>query len=100
MSIGLAVIHGHSMIPSFAPGEVVLVKYSAPFNVGDVVLINFTHRTDIKRVKEVLGSRVFVQGDNEAVSIDSRNYGPVKNDLIIGKVVYRFPRWLRIGRKD
>lgn len=100
MSIGLAIIHGHSMIPSYAPGEVVLVKYGVPCEVGDVVLINFTHRTDIKRVKEILGSRVFVQGDNEAVSIDSRNYGPVKNDLIIGKVIYRFPRWLRIGRKD
>lgn len=100
MSIGLAVIHGHSMIPSYAPREVVLVKYGAQFTVGDVVLIEFTHRTDIKRVKEILGSRVFVQGDHEAVSIDSRNYGPIKNDLIIGKVIYRFPRWLRIGGKD
>lgn len=88
------------MIPSYAPGEVVLVKYGAQFTVGDVVLIEFTHRTDIKRVKEILGSRVFVQGDHEAVSIDSRNYGPIKNDLIIGKVIYRFPRWLRIGGKD
>ena len=100
MGIGLAVIHGHSMIPSYAPGEVVLVKYGAQFTVGDVVLIEFTHRTDIKRVKEISGSRVFVQGDHEAVSIDSRNYGPIKNDLIIGKVIYRFPRWLRIGGKD
>lgn len=100
MGIGLAVIHGHSMIPSYAPGEVVLVKYGAQFTVGDVVLIKFTHRTDIKRVKEILGSRVFVQGDHEAVSIDSRNYGPVKNDMIIGKVIYRLPRWLRIGGKD
>lgn len=100
MSIGLAIIHGHSMIPSYAPGEVVLVKYGSAFAVGDVVLIKFTHRTDIKRVKEILGTRVFVQGDNEAVSIDSRNYGPVKNDLIIGRVIYRFPTWLRIGRKN
>ncbi|MEN9741234.1 MAG: hypothetical protein RIR66_190 [Actinomycetota bacterium] len=100
MGIGLAIIQGHSMIPSYAPGEVVLVKYGTTFNVGDAVLIKFTHRTDIKRVKELLGNRVVVQGDNEAVSIDSRNYGPVKNDLIIGKVIYRFPRWLRIGRKD
>ena len=100
MSIGLAIIYGHSMIPSYAPGEVVLVKYGAPFTVGDVVLINFTHRTDIKRVKEILGNRVFVQGDHEAVSIDSRNYGPVKDNLIIGKVIYRFPSWLRIGRKN
>lgn len=100
MSIGLAIVHGHSMIPSYAPGEVVLVQYGTRFTVGDVVLINFTDRTDIKRVKEILGSRVFVQGDHEAISIDSRNYGPVNTDLIIGKVIYRFPRWLRIGRKD
>ena len=100
MGIGLAIIHGHSMIPSYAPGEVVLVKYGAPVNVGDAVLINFTHRTDIKRVKEILGNRVFVQGDHEAVSIDSRNYGPVKDNMIIGKVIYRFPRWLRIGLKN
>ena len=33
----------------------------------------------------------FVIGDNYSVSYDSRNYGPIDSDDIIGKVVMKFP---------
>jgi type IV secretory pathway protease TraF len=82
------------MIPEFAPGEWVLVRYNTKFEIGDVVLIDFKERIDIKRVTKIISDQVFVQGDNSEVSIDSRQYGAVRKDRIVGKVIYRLPRWL------
>ena len=45
----------------------------------------------------IWGDKVFVttvEGDNKEVSVDSRNYGPIRSAQIIGKVVYRLPHWL------
>jgi len=94
MSIGFAKIVGHSMIPEFAPGERVLVRYGAKYEVGDVVLIDFKERIDLKRISRIVNDQVFVEGDNLAVSIDSRHYGSVRSDRIIAKVIYRLPKWL------
>lgn len=82
------------MVPAYAPGERVIVKYGASYEVGDVVLVDFKDRIDIKRVKQISGDQVFIEGDNTAVSVDSRQYGAVKNTRVIAKVIYRLPRWL------
>lgn len=94
MALGLAVVEGLSMVPAYAPGERVIVKYGASFEVGDVVLVDFKDRIDIKRVKQISGDQVFIEGDNTAVSVDSRQYGAVKNTRVIAKVIYRLPHWL------
>ena len=94
MALGLAVVEGLSMVPAYAPGERVIVKYGASYEVGDVVLVDFKDRIDIKRVKQISGDQVFIEGDNTAVSVDSRQYGAVKNTRVIAKVIYRLPRWL------
>ena len=94
MALGLAVVEGLSMVPTYAPGERVIVKYGASYEVGDVVLVDFKDRIDIKRVKQISGDQVFIEGDNTAVSVDSRQYGAVKNTRVIAKVIYRLPRWL------
>ena len=94
MAIGLAVVEGLSMVPAYAPGDRVVVKYDASYEIGDVVLVDFKNRIDIKRVKSISGDQVFIEGDNTAVSVDSRQYGPVKKTRIIAKVIYRLPRWL------
>ena len=42
----------------------------------------------------------FVMGDNRAHSTDSREYGPVKADMLVGRVVLRYwppRRWGRVG---
>lgn len=94
MAFGFAIIEGLSMVPSYAPGERVVVKYGATYSQGDVVLVNFKTRIDIKRVEKIENGQVFVCGDNAAISVDSRQNGPVTQDQIIGKVIYRLPRWL------
>ena len=94
MALGIAIIEGLSMVPTYAPGERVIVKYGSAFQEGDVVLVDFKERIDIKRIAKIENDRITIIGDNEAVSVDSRQYGQVKRTQIIAKVIYRLPNWL------
>ena len=84
------------MVPALAPGERVLVRYGSRFALGDVVLVDRGDRVDVKRVVRVEDGHIFVQGDNEAVSTDSRHYGAVNRSDIVARVVWRLPRWVRL----
>ena len=93
MQFGLAKVTGHSMIPALAPGELVLVGYGAKFAVGDIVLAQGDERIDIKRIDRLEGNLVYLVGDNAEVSLDSRQSGPVEKNKVVGKVLYRLPKF-------
>lgn len=86
------------MIPELKAGDEVLVDTRAyreqPPRVGDVVVAHRPDRPDltmIKRVSSVLvDGRVILLGDNPESSTDSRSFGPVSRDLIVGKVTSKF----------
>ena len=104
------IAEGHSMTPALNPGAILLVckvfygiriplvlkpggeAYFVRWRVprkGDIVVF-YTPLGEIavKRCGEKLPGNVFYAlGDNSAFSYDSRNYGPVSNDNIIGKVL-------------
>lgn len=42
----------------------------------------------IKRIQKIRGNEYFVVGDNKKESTDSRNFGWIKKDQIIGKVIW------------
>lgn len=42
----------------------------------------------IKRIESFNGRGIFVSGDNESGSTDSRTFGPIKQNQIIGKVIW------------
>jgi hypothetical protein len=44
----------------------------------------------IKRVAGFEAARVVVRGDNEALSTDSRHFGPVDADALRGRVIFRY----------
>ncbi len=60
--------------------------------IGDIVIVKSSKlkvKSEIvKRVKRVEGDRVWVEGDNKAESTDSRDFGAVKIDQIVGKVIF------------
>ena len=86
------------MIPNLKPGDEVLVnprayRQQAP-QIGDVVLARRPDRkvvTMIKRVSAVQqDGRLLLVGDNPDSSTDSRTFGPVPRQYIVGKVTSRF----------
>ena len=99
------VAEGYSMLPAIEPGTVLivcrlsygirlpgattyLVRWRVPA-VGDVVVF-YTPMRDIavKRFAELLpDGKFYALGDNAPQSYDSRNYGPVPKDNIIGRVL-------------
>ncbi|MDR2185390.1 MAG: signal peptidase I [Treponema sp.] len=99
------IAEGRSMTPAIKPGTILLVLKSAygirPFwsgkylvlwtlpREGDVVVF-YTPRGEIavKRCAGLTGEGTFIAlGDNSRDSLDSRSYGPVPADHIVGKVL-------------
>lgn len=98
-------VTGHSMAPTFAPGDLLLVdprvyRRSGP-RAGDVVVSRHPYRTDVRLVKRVSSlpgdGLCLLEGDNPEESTDSRIFGPVPNSLLLGRVAFRF-RWRRASR--
>ena len=89
---------GRSMSPLLNPGEEILInpcayKRSRP-QINDLVITNHPRDpklTIVKRVAEVaMDGNYFLTGDNPQGSTDSRHWGTVNPDKIIGKVTNRF----------
>lgn len=80
------------MLPTLKPGQDVLSFNWAYFGnkpkVGDIVIIKLARKEIVKRIQKVDGRRVFVIGDNQKSSTDSRHFGKVNINQIVGKVVY------------
>jgi nickel-type superoxide dismutase maturation protease len=96
MRYRMAVVSGLSMIPTLAPGERLLVRLDGPIVLGDIVVFERPNQFDIKRILRIEADGVFVQGDNDQVSTDSRTYGLIPHDNVIGVATYRL--WPKPGR--
>ncbi|RMH69514.1 MAG: nickel-type superoxide dismutase maturation protease [Gemmatimonadetes bacterium] len=91
-------VTGSSMLPLLKPGDEVLVNPAAyrkhPPQAGDLVVAvhpRNPHQKIIKRITTISPQNTyFIQGDNPAESTDSRHFGAVPGDFIIGKVTCRF----------
>ena len=99
------ITEGHSMTPAIKQGALLLVckvyygirkpgsgayfvRWRAPREGEVVVFYTPLGEIAVKRCSEILpGNMFYALGDNQAQSYDSRNYGPVSNDYIIGKVL-------------
>jgi phage repressor protein C with HTH and peptisase S24 domain len=92
----MAVVSGLSMIPTLAPGERLLVRLDGPIVIGDIVVFERVGQFDVKRVLRIDAQGAFVQGDNDLVSTDSRSYGLIPIEDVLGTVIYRL--WPKPGR--
>lgn len=91
-------VAGESMVPTFFPGDFVLVDRLAfrkrmP-RPGEIVVLRDPRdpeRELVKRVVRVdLHGQIWAEGDNLAESTDSRSFGPVPASLVEGKVLLRY----------
>jgi nickel-type superoxide dismutase maturation protease len=92
-------ITGNSMLPLLQPGEEVLINPQAyrqqPTQAGDLVVAQHPLKPNVRIIKRVIEVRedgsCFIVGDNGRESTDSRHFGYVDPQLILGQVVCRFP---------
>lgn len=97
---GAFVVEGSSMTPTLHGGDQVLVLQNRllSFHVkeDDIVVIDgqrlaVSDPSDglplIKRIHRHFDSGYFVTGDNPMKSIDSRRFGPVPSESLVGKAV-------------
>jgi len=99
------IAQGHSMEPAIQNGAVLiisrlrygmrlpwrqkyLIRWAVP-KAGEVVIFyTYTGELAVKRCSALAGQdSFFAEGDNSLTSYDSRAYGPVPIDNIIGKVL-------------
>lgn len=91
-------ISGPSMLPDLQPGDEILVdvrayRRSTP-HAGDIVMAVRPDRESVTMVKRVQSieadGRLFLVGDNPAASTDSRVFGPLPPENILGRVTSKF----------
>jgi nickel-type superoxide dismutase maturation protease len=89
-------VEGNSMLPTLKHGEEVLVKFGKTFQVGDIVFAKHPYKQSAKMIKRIekisTSGKLFLIGDNPSESTDSRSFGEISAEEIIGKVVCRLSR--------
>ena len=95
MALGLKIfrVRDRSMEPFLMDGDFALVRMN-PKRVreGDVVVLEDPRNSKkiIKRVERIReGGDCYVVGDNRQMSTDSRSFGPVPMEQIVGKLVFK-----------
>ena len=82
---------GSSMAPTLRAGQLIVLK-RRPKNlkVGDIVFFNHKGLEKIKRIQSINGSNITVRGDNLAESTDSRHFGEISEEMVMGKLAIAF----------
>ena len=86
---GIARVQGYSMVPTLVPDDRVLVRYGGRFSVGDLIVFTRDEHTEIKRVERIEDAGLFVVGDNDLMSLDSRTYGLISPATVLGRAIAR-----------
>lgn len=85
---GVTKVDGESMEPEIQNGSIaIFCRLEKDYKEGDVVIAKVEGRQIVKRILTVDGGSVFLMGDNQAHSIDSRTFGEIDSRQILGKVI-------------
>lgn len=82
-------ISGHSMMPVLPPGTVVFgLRWFRKLKSGDVVIFLHEGKEKIKRISQLEDGRVYLLGDHQDASTDSRHFGWLDLDSVKAKVIW------------
>ena len=102
--LGVVKITGNSMAPTFKDGALMIYasiaredrrrqKQLNRLMIGDIVIFDREGQTMIKRIKRMNMSAntdqlmIWVEGDNQLESVDSRQWGPIPINLVDAKII-------------
>ncbi|MHC3472348.1 nickel-type superoxide dismutase maturation protease [Streptomyces sp. 7R007] len=86
-------VTGPSMVPTLYHGDWLLVRHTGRIRPGDIVVLRHPFQQDLLIVKRAVERRQggwWVLADNAYAGSDSNDYGVVPDDLILGKVRFRY----------
>lgn len=88
-------VNGQSMYPTYDDKELHLMLNTNQINDGDIVIIDVKDTQlpadyIIKRFYEdkSTDNLIWVEGDNKENSLDSRSFGKLKRERIMGKILF------------
>ena len=87
-------VEGDSMHPSLKQGQLALFSHSRDYKVGDVVMVYYDGREIVKRIDKYENGSVYLVGDNNEHSTDSRDYGWLVDRHVRGKLL-----WPKVKKK-
>ena len=93
LPFGVAEVTGPSKVPTLQHGDQLVVQWGARVGPGDVVVLRHPFQQDLLVVKRAAERREggwWVLGDNAYAGGDSTDYGTVPEDLVLGKVRFRY----------
>lgn len=76
---------GDSMKPVLCDGDIIVCKKQKQYRVNDIVLCRLSDRVLIKRISSITEKEVYLLGDNESSSTDSRHFGVVSSSSVLAK---------------
>lgn len=82
---------GHSMEPTLRGGDLVVISTSHEVRPGSIVMARIRGREVIKRVAAIDSEGYSLRGDNLSSSTDSRDYGFVHSQAILGAMIWKLP---------
>lgn len=89
------VVAGDSMLPTYRSGDWLLVRRTKRVAVGDVIVApdpRDGRRLLVKRITHAAPGGWVIEGDHPDRSTDSRAFGPISCDAVIGSVLFRYHR--------
>jgi nickel-type superoxide dismutase maturation protease len=87
------VVSGPSMLPTLRSGDRLLVARTRRIRSGDIVVVRDPcswSNLVCKRVVSADSHHIVVRGDNPDASTDSRAFGPVPTEWVVGRVIRRY----------
>ncbi|WSQ11777.1 nickel-type superoxide dismutase maturation protease [Streptomyces sp. NBC_01231] len=93
LPFGLAEVTGPSMVPTLRHGDQLVVQWGARIRPGNVLVLRHPFQQDLLVVKRAAQRREggwWVLGDNSYAGGDSTDYGTVPDELVLGRVRFRY----------
>jgi phage repressor protein C with HTH and peptisase S24 domain len=81
-------VKGDSMKPTLKSDDIVVGSRLIAPKLNKLVIVSYNGRDIIKRVKSIKKDSLYIVGDNEARSTDSRHFGWVSKESLTATVIW------------